>query len=89
MYTFEGVKAVLFTEEGSAKFIRSRDRILEILRNSGAIRMQEALDVVDNFGDSWTNMSVLDQMVRLKDIKEVTGSNVCGQYRVFELLNRD
>ena len=81
MYTYEGEKRALFTEEGQVMFLKIRDNINRLLESAGAVRMQEAISVVT--GSSWTMLACVDRMVELGEIREITGQGVAGQYRVF------
>jgi hypothetical protein len=45
------------------------------------VRSGEAISVVT--GDSWTMLACLDYLVENGEIREITGSAVAGQNRVF------
>lgn len=45
--------------------------------------MGRAMNVRGVTGDSWEMMARVDRLVELGEIREITGSNVAGQDRVF------
>lgn len=78
-YLYENEKPKLFTEQGQVGFIKTRDKVKELLSLAGAFRLQEAM----MSGDSWEQLARFDRLVELGEIREVTPSNVAGQHRVF------
>jgi hypothetical protein len=82
MYNYETEKAQLFTDEGQRKLIKTRDNVLRIVKEAGCIRMQEALRFA-NMGDSWSNMAMIDRLVELGDLVEISKGDEPGQYRIF------
>lgn len=81
MYNYEDLKKELFTDQGQRMFLQIRDRVNVLLKDAGAVRLQEAISKTT--GDSWTMLACIDRMVELGELKEITGSAVPAQYRVF------
>jgi len=82
-YVYETERARLFTDEGQRTFIAIRDRVNHLLKEAGAVRMQEA--IAKSTGDSWLMLASLDRMVELKELVELgyPAGSPPGQYRVF------
>ena len=80
-YNYSSEKAELFTDGGQRMFIKIRDQVLRLLGIAGAVRMQEAISNIG--GDSWQMLACVDRMVELGELRELTNSDVVGQYRVF------
>lgn len=81
MYNYNEQKSELFTDEGQRSFLRIRDRVRELLKLSGAVRMQEALT---GTGSNWTLIACVDRMVELGELREINQvERPAGQYRVF------
>ena len=81
MYQYEMEKPALFTEHGSRTFLSIRDRTHRLLKEAGAVRMQEAMG--GHSGDSWFLLACVDRLVELGEIREITKNGVIGQHRVF------
>ena len=81
MYNYNEIKPVLFTEDGQVMFLKIRDRINRLLKEAGAVRMQEAISGCT--GSSWDMLACVDRMVELGELRELTGEKCAGQYRVF------
>ena len=81
MYKYEEMKNGLFTEEGQTKFLNIRDNVKKLLKQSGAVRMKEAINVETD--DTWLLMACVDRMVEIKELKEITPEDTMGQNRVF------
>jgi hypothetical protein len=81
VYTYETEKVNIFTESGQRKFLAIRDNVQKLLRQSGAVRMQEALTGAT--GDSWESMACVDRLVELGEIRELKYGDCAGQHRVF------
>lgn len=79
-YNYEDEKSKIFTEQGQIMFLQIRDKIQQLLKVAGAVRMNEAIS--GSTGSSWTMLACVDRLVELKEIHEVT-NNVAGQHRVF------
>ena len=71
------------TEKGQRKFLEIRDNTHKLLKQSGAIRMENAMC---GSGDSWENMACVDRMVELNEIREINQTcSVAGKHRIFVL----
>lgn len=81
MYNYQTEKKKIFTEEGQEMFLKIRDNVHLLLKQSGAVMMQNAVRGVS--GDSWVQLACVDRLVELKEIREITKDNVAGQHRVF------
>jgi hypothetical protein len=84
MYLYEVEKQGIFTEEGQREFLAVRDTVNILLDEAGAFLMCNAWKNIS--GDTWRMMAYVDRLVELGEIREVTGSNVAGQCRVFVRL---
>ena len=85
-YDYETKKPEILTDEGHRLFIKARDRVIETLKVSGAIRMAEFISIITHLAgaiDGWVAMAYIDRMVEIGDLMEVTGPKAAGQYRVF------
>lgn len=81
-YRYEALKPGLFTEDNQRMFLSIRDRVQKLLREAGAVRLQEAIN--QEAGDSWTMLACVDRLVEIGELREVTtGQQVAGQHRVF------
>jgi hypothetical protein len=81
MYNYQTEKSKIFTEDGQETFLKIRDKVQQLLKQSGAVMMQNAISGVT--GDSWLHLACVDRLVELKEIREITKENVSGQHRVF------
>lgn len=81
MYNYQNEKQRIFTEDGQEMFLKIRDKVQHLLKQSGAVMMQNAISGVT--GDSWMMLACVDRLVELKKIREITSGNVAGQHRVF------
>jgi len=81
MYNYQTEKSAIFTENGQEAFLKIRDKVKQALKQSGAVMMQNAINGVT--GDTWLHLACVDRLVELKEIREVTNSDVAGQHRVF------
>lgn len=83
MYSYENEKHKIFTEDGMLEFLKVRDAVLGVLKTSGAITMDKAMNLT-HVSNSWYSMALVDHMEVVGDIVEVTrGEDVCGQHRIF------
>jgi hypothetical protein len=80
-YSYQTERPYLFTEDGSRQFLRIRDNVHRLLKKAGAVRMAEAIS--GETGGVWEMLACVDRLVELNEIREITGPNVAGQYRVF------
>jgi hypothetical protein len=81
MYNYQTEKPKIFTEDGQETFLKIRDKVHHLLKQSGAVMMQNAISGVT--GDVWLHLACVDRLVELKEIREITKDDVAGQYRVF------
>jgi anion-transporting ArsA/GET3 family ATPase len=81
MYNYQTEKTKIFMEDSQETFLKIRDKVQQLLKQSGAVMMQNAISGVT--GDSWLHIACVDRLVELKEIKEITKDNVAGQHRVF------
>lgn len=81
MYCYETEKPEIFTEDGQKMFLGIRDNVNRLLKQAGAVRMQEAIS--GQTGSSWSMLACVDRLVELGEIKEITSPNTAGQHRVF------
>ena len=81
MYNYQTEKQKIFTEDGQEMFLKIRDNVQKLIKQSGAVMMQNAINSVT--GDSWMMLACVDRLVELKEIREITKENVAGQHRVF------
>lgn len=81
MYCYRDEKAKLFTPDGVEILLKVRNNVGRMLGISGAVMMEKA--IAGCSGDSWTMVAAVDYLVEAREIREITGTNVCGQHRVF------
>ncbi|MFW6272541.1 MAG: hypothetical protein ACOC2U_02025, partial [bacterium] len=63
-------------------FLKIRDNVQFLLKQSGAVMMGNAIHAAT--GDVWMMMACVDRLVELGEIEEITRKgHVAGQYRVF------
>lgn len=82
MYEYQKERAGIFTESGQITFLRIRDKVKNLLKLAGAVRMGEAISGVGG-GSSWTFLACVDRLVELGEIREITKGDIAGQDRVF------
>jgi len=82
MYNYETEKPKLLTDEGQKMVITVLKNIQELLKKSGAFMTFAPLKNV-KYGDTWTALAIIDRLVELGEIREVTDKGVAGQDRVF------
>ncbi len=81
MYNYQNEKQKIFTEDGQIMFLKIRDNVQKLIKQSGAVMMCNAIDCVT--GNSWMMLACVDRLIELKEIREITNGNVAGQHRVF------
>lgn len=81
MYKYEEQKPKIFTEEGQETFLKIRDKMQYLLKQSGAVMMENVISGVT--GNNWFHCACVDRLVELGEIKEITNGDVAGQHRVF------
>ena len=80
-YDYNTERAAIFTDGGQRDFLKARDHVRECLKKSGAVRMTEAMSAVT--GDSWRSLAMIDRLVEIGELREITPAGVAGQDRVF------
>jgi hypothetical protein len=83
MYNYETEKMNIFTDDGQKMFLKIRDNVFKLIKESGAVKMGNAISGCT--GSSSTMIACVDRMVELEEIKEVNYGNCSGQDRVFIL----
>lgn len=84
MYNYQTERKVLFTEDGLRAVIKTRDAVRALLKEAGACTMGKILDKARvGLPSSWEQMACVDYLVEQKEIREITGNDVAGQFRVF------
>lgn len=78
-YKYEDERQKIFTDKGQREFLATRDRVLDCLEHSGSFMMGHVLPT----GDAWFAMALIDRMVELGEIKEISAPGTWGQHRVF------
>jgi hypothetical protein len=81
-YAYATERPWLFTEDGQVCLLKARDEAFRLLKLAGAVNGMNALAHA-GISDTFKMMAVLDRLVELGDIREITGPNVWGQDRVF------
>ena len=81
IYCYEEEKKWLFTDEGGRCLFKAVDKARKLLETAGAFKAFKALVDV-SYSDSFKAMAILDRLVELGAIREVT-SGVKGQDRIF------
>ena len=86
MYSYTEERPKLFTEKGQVDLLKVRDRALKLLAEAGAVKMYPLLNCLS--GDAWYQMAVVDRLVELGDLREITDGRTAGQDRIFVGRNR-
>ena len=81
MYKYEEQKQKIFTEKGQEVFIKIRDNVQKLLKQSGAFMMQNA--IVGYSSEAWLGLACVDRMVELNELREISQPDAAGQHRVF------
>ena len=81
MYEYGTQRRNLFTEDGVRMLTKIRDNAKRLLDSAGAFMSCQAWSGVS--GNSWDMLAALDYLVENEEIREITGSEVAGQHRVF------
>lgn len=82
MYDYRIQRENLFTDDGQRMFLRVRDHVNALLKESGAVRMDKAMRGAGG-GDTWDQLACVDRMVELGELWEVPQDNPAGQHRIF------
>ena len=85
MYVYENLRPKIFTEEGQVMFLGIRDNVKKLLKQAGAVRMQEAMN--SQTGDTWLKLACVDRLVELGEIREVVQPEAFEQHRIFVATN--
>lgn len=78
-YKYETIRSNIFTDEGQRVFLKIRDRVNELVENSGCFAMGYILGL---HADDWMCMACVDRMVELDELQELVGGRA-GQNRIF------
>jgi len=81
MYDYKVERKRVFTEDGQVTFLAIRDNIKRLLKESGAVRMQEATKGIG--GDSWTLLACVERLIELGELEEITPDGEVSLCRVF------
>jgi hypothetical protein len=81
-YNYVDEKPRIFTEENQILFLTIRDKAKKLIKTSGAVMMENLMTGVGG-GDSWVMLACVDRLIELGELREITGSNVAGQHRIF------
>lgn len=85
-YSYREMRATLLAPENVSKMIQSRDKILTLVRASGAITGGVAAHCWPGGGESWVMMAVADWMVEEGDLREIVQLGTpAGQNRIYRL----
>ncbi len=88
MYNYQEIKPMLFTDDGQRMFLKARDLANELLKKSGAFRLNELMRELS--GSTWDMIACVDRMVELGEIQELKYPyEPFGQHRVFTSTNRE
>ena len=80
-YSYQEEKPKLLTDDGQRIFTKARDRILYLLKVSGAIKQYPAI-LGCGVSHSFMESAILDRMVEIGDIREIK-RDCFGQDRIF------
>ena len=88
MYDYKEMKPGLFTEENQKLFLAIRDKVEMLLRQAGAVRMEELVHLPRGIScaGSWNMMACVDRLVELGEIKEIPTKGL-AQHRIFVKKN--
>lgn len=81
MYCYSSEREKLFTDQGQRLFLGIRDHVRRLLREAGAVRMQEAISGFS--GDGWTLLAAVDRLVELGELREIEQGDVPRQFCLF------
>ncbi len=81
MYNYQKERSKIFTEDGQIIFLEIRDKVQRLLKQSGAVMMENAIGGA--LGDTWLHLACVDRLVELGELEEITRTGVAGQHRVF------
>jgi hypothetical protein len=82
-YSYQKERPNLFTESGSVSFLKVRDKVQSLLKQSGAFT---AIHVLGGVGSTWEALACLDRMIELGELELLSDSPcVASQFRVYTL----
>lgn len=88
-YDYARERPWLFTEEGQVALLKARDNAFRMCDQAGAFVGFKALHDV-NYGNTDKAIAILDRLVELGDLVEVTNpGEVWAQHRIFRRPRRD
>ncbi len=82
MYKYQDFKSKLFTDKGQRLVMEALRNSQKLLKDAGAFRIFNALENVD-YPDTFYAMAIMDRLVELGELIEITSDKVRGQDRVF------
>jgi len=85
MYDYQNIRDQIFTDRGQRDYLRIWKHVEKMLAKTGAFRMKEIQDAPVSLGKNggWYRMALVDRMVELGEIRELTPTGTSGQDRVF------
>lgn len=81
-YNYAAERPWLFTEDGQVALFQTLERARSLLSVAGAFNGMKALERV-SVGDTFKMMALLDRLVELRALREVTAADCRGQDRIF------
>jgi hypothetical protein len=82
MYNYEENKKDIFTEDGLMMFLAIRDNVQKLLKEAGAVRMENAISCSN--GNGWTKIACVDHLIKLGELREIVqDQKIRAQDRVF------
>lgn len=81
-YNYDIEKQKLFTDEGQKMVMKAWENAKELLDEAGAFMTFNALEGVD-YHNTFTGHAIIDRLVELGYIREVTKEGTVGQCRVY------
>ena len=81
-YNYAAEKPKLFTDEGQRAVMSASINAHKLIDSAGAFMAFKCLVDV-KYDDTFMAMAILDRLVELRVIREVTGPGAWGQHRVF------
>ena len=81
-YSYETEKPWCLTDAGQRALLKQRDWCRSALEQTGAFTSGRAMGAVST-PDTWKGLALLDRLVELGEIRELTASDAWGQRRVF------
>jgi len=66
MYNYQKERSKIFTEDGQIIFLEIRDKVQRLLKQSGAVMMENAIGGA--LGDTWLHLACVDRLVELGEL---------------------